>query len=264
MENKESYQLEKSGANFYERNFVPALFEAWAKVTVQRLTLEESDQLLDVACGTGIVARIAKESKIGNLKITGCDINTGMLEVATEIDPDINWIKADAENLPFENDSFDKVSCQFGFMFFQDRAKALIEMDRVKKVNGKIVLGIWDRIEANEGYFDLLQIVENIGGKKMGLILKSPFNLGNKNEIDKILKSSKVSNYLIETIKEEVVFPSIQHWIDCDVKASPIAENITEHQYYQLQKEANTKLEKYLDANGKVKFNMSAHIVTIE
>jgi len=264
MGNKESYQLEISGARFYEDNFVPALFKNWAKRIVKELNLKESDHLLDIACGTGIVARTAKGSITNKIKITGCDMNEGMLKVAEEIDSEINWVKANAENLPFNDDSFEKISCQFGFMFFGNQVEALSEMERVKRKNGKIIIGIWDSIEANEGYFDLLQIIENIGGQNLGSILRSPFNLGDKNEIDKIIKLSKISNYKIETIKEQVEFPSIEHWIDCDVKASPIAEKISGLQYSELRKEAKTKLSKYVADDQKVRFNMSAHIVTIE
>lgn len=264
MGKNETYQLEINGAKFYEQNFVPALFEHWAKRTVEKLNLEESDHLLDIACGTGIVARVARAGNTVNLKVTGCDINKGMLAVAKEIDPEINWIEGSAENLPFDDDSFEKVSCQFGFMFFQDLVKTLNEMERVKKKNGKIIIGIWDAIEANEGYFDLLKIIENIGGQNLGLTLRAPFNLGDKREIDIIMKSSNISNYKLETIKERVKFPSIEHWIDCDVKASPIAEKITDQQYAELQKEAKTKLNKYVEKDQKVRFNMSAHMLTIE
>jgi ubiquinone/menaquinone biosynthesis C-methylase UbiE len=264
MAKKEGYQLELEGARFYEENFVPSLFENWAKRTVEELSLSDGDQLLDIACGTGIVARIAQASKINELRITGIDINEAMLEVAKEIEPEIDWIKGSAQNLPFDDQSFEKISCQFGFMFFEDQVKSLNEMKRIRKSEGKTIIGIWDTIEANEGYFDLLQIIENIGGEDLGQILRSPFKLGDKDEINKIVKSSEISNYKIETIRTKVEFRSIDHWIDCDVKASPIAEEISDQQYSELLKKAKLRLNKYLTEDQKVRFNMSAHIVTIE
>lgn len=264
MVKKEGYQLELEGARFYEENFVPSLFENWAKRTVEKLSLSDGDQLLDIACGTGIVARIAKASKIGELRITGIDINEAMLEVAKGIEPEIDWIRGNVQNLPFDDQSFEKISCQFGFMFFEDQVKSLNEMKRIRKSEGKTIIGIWDKIEANEGYFDLLQIIENIGGQDLGQILRSPFILGDKDEINKIIKSSEISNYMIETIRTKVEFQSIDHWIDCDVIASPIAEEITDQQYSELLKKAKLELNKYLTKDQKVRFNMSAHIVTIE
>jgi SAM-dependent methyltransferase len=264
MKEEETYQLETAGAMFYEKNFVPVLFEKWATRIVEKLGLGESDRLLDIACGTGIVARKAKTQKIDKLKITGCDINTGMLKIAKQIDPEINWIRCAAEKLPFNDGSFEKISCQFGFMFFQDQVKSLQEMERVKKKNGKIIISIWDIIEANEGYFDLLQVIENICGENLGQTLKAPFRLGNISEIEKLLKRSEISNYNLETIQEGVEFLSIEHWIDCDVKASPIAEKISKEQYMELIDQAETSLYKYVGQDQKVRFRMSAHIVTIE
>lgn len=263
MDNNKTYQLELEGAKFYEKNFVPVIFEKWAKIIIDKLDLMDHDNILDLACGTGIVARVAKKSKAGNLKIKGCDVNSGMLEVAGEIEPAINWVKAEAEDLPFESKSFDKIICQFGLMFFQDQAKALSEMNRVRKANGKIVISIWDKIESNEGYFDLLKIVENAGGSKLGDILRSPFNMGNKIDLKNLLDQNGLTNYKIETIKVQVEFPSIDHWIDCDVKASPIAKIINDQEYSLLINECRIKLAKYSDAVGKIKFNMSAHIITI-
>lgn len=264
MTKKEAYQLELEGARFYEENFVPSLFENWGKKTVEKLCLSDGDQLLDIACGTGIVARIAKAGKIGELRITGIDINEAMLEVAKAIEPEIDWIKGSAQSLPFDDQSFEKISCQFGFMFFEDHVKSLNEMKRIKKPAGKIIIGIWDKIEANEGYFDLLQIIENIGGQDLGQILRSPFKLGDKDVINEIIKLSEISKYKIETIRTKVEFPSIDHWINCDVKASPIGEEISNHQYSELLQKAKVELNKYVTEDQKVSFNMSAHIVTIE
>lgn len=263
MKKKETFQLKIDSARFYEQNFVPTLFTSWAKSIVAELELKKSENLLDIACGTGIVLRTARNSGVDHLKLTGCDINDGMLQVAKEIEPEILWVKGNAESLPFDNKTFEKVSCQFGFMFFEDQVKCLNEMLRVLKDNGRISLGIWDTIESNEGYYDLLQLLERIDGG-FGQILKSPFTMGDKMKIIQVINSSKVSNYNIKTIKNQVEFPSIKHWIDCDVKASPISEKITDYQYSELLKEAKEKLEKYVTNEGRVRFEMSGHIVTIE
>jgi ubiquinone/menaquinone biosynthesis C-methylase UbiE len=263
MKEEETYKLEIEGARFYEEKFVPTLFEKWAGVMVDRLEIQKSDHFLDVACGTGIVARTAG-SRIDNLRVSGCDINNAMLEVAKEIAPPITWIKAGAEDLPFQEQSFDKIGCQFGIMFFEDKIESLNEMLRVRKDKGRIIIGIWDVIEANTGYYDLQQLLEKIGGNELGQILMSPFSLGNKEEIISIIQSSNASKYEIETIKKEIEFPSIEYWIDCDVKASPVAEKITEAQYSELLKEAKTKLNKYIFGDEKVRFEMSGHLLTIE
>ena len=178
--------------------------------------------------------------------------------------PEISWVKGNAEDLPFDDQSFNKISCQFGLMFFQDQVKALNEMIRVLADQGQIIIAIWDLIEANEGYNELLHMLEGMSEQNMVAVLKALFCLGKRDEIVEILNDSNVSTYHIETVKNEVEFRSLAHWIDCDVKASPIADKITDLQYANLLAEAEVKLHEYVTSKGSVKFNMSAPLVTIE
>lgn len=265
MKKDNTFQLELDGARFYEKYFVPTLFEQWAKVMIDRLNFREGERLLDVACGTGIVARSAlQKSPDSTNNIVGCDLNNGMLKVALEIAPDIKWIEGPAENLPFKNQSFDKVCCQFGIMFFQDKTAALNELLRIKTTNGKAILSIWNRIEDNDGYYDLWKLVEEIGGSECASILHSPFSLGNREKILESINSSRTNKYQIETVNQKVNFPSIDYWIDCDIKASPIASKLSSKQYQDLVSRARTSLNQYVLSDGKVEFEMSAHFVNIE
>ena len=261
MDKKETYQLAYEGAQFYEKHFVPSIFGPWAKIMVEKLELEESDNLLDVACGTGIVARTAQSQS--SIEISALDINHGMLEVAKQQNQQINWIHGSAENLPFDDNHFNKVACQFGFMFFPDHHKTIAEMQRVTKPNGKIVISVWDTIQNNEGYAELVEIVEDIAGNESANILRSPFQLGNVDELVTILNAYGLNHYTIVSTKAEVTFPSIENWIDCDVKASPIIQSISTDQYESLKQIAQTKLQSYVQADGKVRFNMSAHFVSL-
>ena len=86
--------------------------------------IKQGDRVLDVACGTGVVAR---ECARRGAAVTGLDLNEGMLTVARRISPDIDWHEGDASDLPFEDGSFDAVTCQFGLMFFPEREKSLRE-----------------------------------------------------------------------------------------------------------------------------------------
>ncbi|NND07311.1 MAG: methyltransferase domain-containing protein [Saprospiraceae bacterium] len=110
--------------------------------TVNDFELRKSDRLLDIACGTGIVGRMARSRDVKNLHVIGCDVNDAMLQVAKEIEPGITWVKGNAQDLPFADRSFDKISFQFGLMFIQDRVKAINEMIRVGKDQGKIIIAI--------------------------------------------------------------------------------------------------------------------------
>jgi len=135
----------------YEDYMVPSLFGPWAKVLVEAANPQPGERLLDVACGTGIVARTAA-SRIGTQgMVAGLDINPDMIAVARTIaERDhlaIEWRTGTAGQLPFSEAEFDLVLCQFGLMFFPDRSASLGEMRRVLKPGGRVLLSVWQGLE---------------------------------------------------------------------------------------------------------------------
>ena len=127
----ETFQLSVEAAEVYEARFVPAIFGEWAPHLVEAAGVAPGQAVLDVACGTGVVARTAADRMGGRGRVVGLDLNEGMLAVAGRLRPDIEWRQGDAAELPFEAGSFDAVLCQAALMFFPDRARALREMARV-------------------------------------------------------------------------------------------------------------------------------------
>ncbi|MCK1637714.1 methyltransferase domain-containing protein [Bradyrhizobium sp. 157] len=123
------WQLEGSAAELYQRYLVPAITTKWAEDLVARAQPRVGDAVLDVACGTGVVARLAAH-RVTAGQVTGLDLNAGMLAVArslpSEVSP-ISWVEGSALNLPFRSESFDVVLCQLGLQFFPDQSKALNE-----------------------------------------------------------------------------------------------------------------------------------------
>src|ERR687894_2564545 len=149
-------------AEIYEQHLVPAMFEPFARHLIQLCNIRRSDRILDVACGTGIVSRLAidyVDSTVG--KVVGIDINPIMLNVAHHCSAgkDIDWKQGSATSLPFPNESFDLVMCQQGLQFFPDRLKTLTEMNRVlagasttrDKDYGsvRLVLSVWKSFKYN-------------------------------------------------------------------------------------------------------------------
>src|SRR5262245_26572740 len=120
-----TYTLSAEAAETYEHTFVPALFRPWAQRLVAAAELAPGEDLLDVACGTGIVARTAADRLEAAARVTGLDANPAMLAVARRIRPELEWLEGDAGRLPFPDASFDVVASQAGLMFFADRAGAL-------------------------------------------------------------------------------------------------------------------------------------------
>ncbi len=125
-----SGQVSTSAAEIYEEFYLPALFLEWAPRMAAAAGVGPNQRVLDVACGTGVLARALAERVKPRGAVTGLDINEGMLAVARRKAPEIDWRHGAAEALPFADGSFDVVVSQFALMFFQDRAKAIGEMLR--------------------------------------------------------------------------------------------------------------------------------------
>jgi ubiquinone/menaquinone biosynthesis C-methylase UbiE len=134
-----------SAAENYERFFVPAIGEPHAVGLIDVAALRPGERVLDVACGTGVVARLAAERVGGTGTVGGLDFNPGMLVVARSVTPSdlaIDWHEASAEAMPLSDESFDVVLCQLGLQFVPDRPAALREMLRVLAPGGRLIINV--------------------------------------------------------------------------------------------------------------------------
>jgi ubiquinone/menaquinone biosynthesis C-methylase UbiE len=158
MSDQVQWQVAGSAPENYERALVPAVFEPWAPQVVALAKPKAGDRVLDVACGTGVVARHAAERVGPSGRIVGLDLNPGMLSVAASVaskvsgnSAAITWREASAVEMPFADASFDVVYCQLGLQFFPDRPKALREMYRVLTPEGRLSLMVWRGIDQSPG-----------------------------------------------------------------------------------------------------------------
>lgn len=136
----------------YEEYLVPLIFEDYAQDLARRVNEKPVSRVLEIAAGTGVATRAVADALDGTVSIVATDLNQAMLDHGSSVRPDTNveWQEADALALPFEDDSFDVVLCQFGVMFFPDRKKAYSETRRVLRPGGRYVFNVWDQIEDNE------------------------------------------------------------------------------------------------------------------
>jgi ubiquinone/menaquinone biosynthesis C-methylase UbiE len=125
MSDSETGQVTRSPAEVYEEFFLPALLQQWTSRVADAAGIQSGERVLDVACGTGVLARAVAERVGPSGAVIGVDINEGMLAVARRKAPAIAWKQGRAEALPLDSESFDAVVSQFGLMFFQDRRVAL-------------------------------------------------------------------------------------------------------------------------------------------
>lgn len=139
-------------ATVYEKYLVPLLFQCYADDLVSRLTSSSPTRVLEIAAGTGVVTRAMASALPEGVAIVATDRNQPMIDQAAAIGTKrpVEWRQADALQLPFEDESFDAVVCQFGVMFFADQAKAFSEARRVLRAGGVYLFNTWDRIEENE------------------------------------------------------------------------------------------------------------------
>jgi ubiquinone/menaquinone biosynthesis C-methylase UbiE len=137
----------------YDRLLVPLIFEPYALDLAARLARTGPQDVLETAAGTGVLTRAMAARLPAQARIVASDLNQPMLDRARARQPGdgrIAWRQADALALPFEDESFDAVACQFGAMFFPDKVQAYREARRVLKPGGRFLLSVWDRISENE------------------------------------------------------------------------------------------------------------------
>ena len=136
----------------YETHFVPLIFEPYAVDLARRIAVLAPSRVLETAAGTGVVTRALARTVPARTELIATDLNQPMLDHAAAVGTarPVTWQQADAMRLPFDDARFDVVVCQFGAMFFPDKAHAFAEARRVLRPGGTLVFNVWDRIEENE------------------------------------------------------------------------------------------------------------------
>ena len=136
----------------YERYLVPLIFEPYAADLASRVAMQQPSRILEIAAGTGVLTRQLAKAVAHSVSIVSTDINQPMLDQAAVVGTarPVEWRHADATQLPYPDESFDVVVCQFGVMFFPEKKKAFFEARRVLRPGGWFMFNVWDRIEENE------------------------------------------------------------------------------------------------------------------
>lgn len=191
-------------AETYDSYLVPAIFEPWSRELIKRAQVWKGDRVLDVACGTGIVAcRIAGTSA----SVTGLDLDPTRLERARMRAADENvtvkWTLGSGESLPFRQPAFELVTCQQGLQFMTDRARAVREMRRVIVPGGRAVISCWLSID-QQGPF---AAIDEVAAKHTGKRHVHPFSFGDQAAMQQLLEGAKFFAIAIETVTRQVRIP---------------------------------------------------------
>ena len=250
----------------YETLFVPALFDPWTKHLVEGACIKDGSHVLDVACGTGVLARqaLAKSGESGH--VVGADPAPGMLAVAEELEPAIDWILCGAESLELDNESFDCVISQFGMMFFEDREKSAKEMFRVLRPGGSLAVATWRSVDHNPAYADIIAVLDEYVSRQAADALRLPFSLGESEEVISALQSGGFIEIDVAVKTEMARFPSSRQMVEAELRGWLPLFNIllTEEEIAEVLVQSDKKLGKYADADGQAVFPTSAHIFTAQ
>lgn len=259
-------QAQIDAALAYEAVFVPALLGQWVSRVADAAHMEPGQRVLDVACGTGVLARevVLRIGSAGH--VVGVDPNQGMLAVARQIAPDVEWREGVAESLPFADQSFDAVVSQFGLMFFTDRRKALREMLRVLTPTGRLVVAVWDSIDSMAAFSSEVALLERIAGRQAADALRAPFVLGNRDELSTLFSEADATNVEIATHEGTARFSSIRTLVEADLRGwlPVMGVTLSEDKIDHVLREAEHDLSSYTTPDGRTEFRLSTHLVTVK
>jgi ubiquinone/menaquinone biosynthesis C-methylase UbiE len=187
----------------YERWLVPSLFRPWVDDLFARVGLKSGDRLLDVACGTGIVARTARPRVGPRGRVVGVDLSPQMLAVARSTEPGLDWREGNAVALPVaENEKFDVVCCQQGLQFVPDRAAAAREMRRVLAPGGRVAVATWRGLDENP-FFGMLKAAAE---RHLGPVVDRRHSLGDAAELSGLLTGAGFRDVSVDTISRRLEF----------------------------------------------------------
>lgn len=256
----ETFQITLEQAKAYEERFVPALFAQWAPHLVDVAEVMPGQRVLDVACGSGIVARAATERTDPAL-VVGVDVNPAMLEVARSVRPDIDWREGDAQALPFGDGSFHAVLCQSALFFFPDPDLAVAEMTRVAAEGGVVAVQTYAGLEAQPGYRRLVDVVVEHAGEGARELLDTYWSQGDVPALCAMLEAAGL--HVAETRSRwgTARFESVDQLVRTEIGSSPLAERVTRGQVEAIIRDCAQQLGRFVAADGSLPLPILAHMV---
>ena len=213
----------------YERFFVPAIGRPLANDLVRVASLRPGERVLDVACGTGVVTRLAAERVGPGGMVAGLDINPGMLAVARSVTPpemEIEWYEASAESMPLPDGAFDVVLCQLSLQFVADRLRGLREMRRVLTAGGRVVLNLPGPAAP---MFEILAeaMGRHIAPQAAGFV-RGVFSLYEEPELEDLLKAAGLPHVNAQADTRELSLPAPRDFLWQYVGSTPLAAVVAE------------------------------------
>lgn len=215
----------------YDRYLGPVLFDPYAADLASRLNVSADASVLELACGTGVVTRRLRDRLGSEARLIATDLNDAMLSYAARnFKPEdaIEWKQADAADLPFAEQSFDAVVCQFGLMFVPDKEKAMSETHRVLKPGGTFLFNVWDAIEYNELAHIAHTIIADFFDDNPPDFYEVPFSFHDVEIINSFLSAAGFSEVQFVLLRLPAVSPSAEEMARGLVHGNPVINALRE------------------------------------
>jgi ubiquinone/menaquinone biosynthesis C-methylase UbiE len=264
MAEQELGRFSGSAPENYERYFVPRIGRPMAEELIARASLRSGERVLDVACGTGVVTRLAKE-KVGSGPVTGLDLTPGMLAVARSVTPGemaITWQEGNAESLPFPDNSFDVVLCGLSLQLMPNRVTALREMKRVLDSGGRLLLSTPGRMPAPFGAIEGA-LARHLGPEAAGFV-KAVFSLHDPQVLQTLMSEAGLKEIHVESLNKRLEMPAPREYFRQYIESTPLAKlakGADASKRDAMEREAVEGLERFVD-QGHVILDQEALIGT--
>ncbi|HWP24887.1 MAG TPA: methyltransferase domain-containing protein [Xanthobacteraceae bacterium] len=262
-----SYAMNQpSFPEMYERWLATPLFRPWAELTLDEIALAPGDRVLDIACGTGIVARVAKERLGAAATVVGIDISPDMLAVAHAVAPGIDWREGAAAALPLQaGERFDVVVCQQGLQFFPDKPAAAAEMRRALAQGGRLAVATW-RSDDEIPFFRELRLIAE---RHLGAIADNRYGFGDAAALETLLRDAGFtgvrSKIVARTIRFEDGAPFLRlnamALVGMSAAGKQMAEQDRKRAVATIVNESEPVLRAYTDGSG-LAFRLSTNLAT--
>jgi SAM-dependent methyltransferase len=240
-------------AHAYEDLFVPALFSQWVQPLLDCAGVAQGHRVLDVACGTGVVARAAWHTVGSSGQVSGLDLNPAMIEVARQIQPGVHWRVGDAARLPYDDNTFDVALCQSALFFFPDAEAAVREMARVAVPGGAVALQTYAGLEDQPGYGPFR-------GHRM--LLNTYWSKGDLDELQGLLAAAGLSVTTTRSILGAVTFPSVDALVHTEIQATPLAQRIADTAYRAIGEEVRQVLAPFTTTSRALDLAIQARLIS--
>lgn len=247
----EGFQLAQQQAQSYE-SFTAVFMDGSARLLVEGAGIDPGDAVLDLACGTGLVARHAARLVAGIGSVVGADINPAMLAVARSKGGNVDWVQAPCDDLPFENDTFDVVICQQGLQFFPDPTAAMAQVARVLRPGGTAIATIWATPGQNPYIENQLELLATYDPALVGSVQRAT-----PPDADDLLRSTAGAAGFAEVevtlLTHEVDVADFPEWFVAQTGGTPWGPTLaalSEQQLHDLVATMTTRMSPYAVPGG--------------